>query len=98
MQKIFCFARSLQRPVVFIPPFIRAHDENPDRLPGKSIPRSFEQKVVPLHRYLQLVELRGRPAEIAIAVFSPASRMTTDGDQEVLAALGLQPLIVPQRA
>src|ERR1700742_585339 len=86
MQEVFCVARTCERPIVFVSPLVRSHDEKlyPLRM-GKFVGHVFEEKVVPAQCNLIFIERSVLP-EIYFADLTLGAGVPADRDQEMLSA------------
>lgn len=85
MEKIFCGLCPGQRPVIFVAPLIRSHDEEVDPLVGSELVlHALEQVVVPL-QFPFILRLFCIWPEINVADLGHGAGVSTDHDHQVLA-------------
>ena len=84
MQEIFGALRASQRPVIFFPPLVGAHDENLYRLAGKFILHALKQVVIPLQSNFVFIVFGGCGSKINLTDFSAASGVTSNGHKQML--------------
>src|SRR5580658_3269627 len=102
VQEIFCAAGASQRPVVLLPPLIKAHDKNLHWLLRELILNAFEQIVIPVNFILPV--LSGGGAEVDVTNLAALPGMAANRHDEMLstacrltAPVPLQSQVIPQR-